>query len=205
MSRVSISCIVEGHGDVAAVPILLRRMVSSIDQNTTLNLPFPIRVSRSKIIKPGELERFVTLAAHKNNGPGGILILLDADDDCPALLAPQLLYRARTARSDIPIAVVLAKREFESWFIASAASLRGKHGLSDTLEIHPEPENIRGAKEWLRQRMVGNSKYSETIDQPALTRLFDLTSARQTSSFDKLFRDVERILLELNQNTGTKS
>ncbi len=55
----------------------------------------------------------------------------------------------------------------------------------------------RGAKEWLRRHMEGSRSYKETVDQPALTRLFDLTAARQTASFDKLWRDMERLLTEL--------
>ena len=60
---------------------------------------------------------------------GGVLVLLDADDDCPAALGPALLERARAARSDVPISVVLANREFEAWFIAAAESLAGTHGF----------------------------------------------------------------------------
>ena len=80
--------------------------------------------------------------------------------------------------SDRPIGVVLAKTEFEAWFIAAAESLRGKRRLRDDLSPPSDPEAIRNAKGWLGQRMVGKSKYSEVLDQPALTELFDLTAAQ---------------------------
>ncbi len=97
----------------------------------------------------------------------------------------------------MPIAVILAQMEYEAWFLAAALSLRGQQGLAATLEPPPDPEAHSGAKEWLRRHMEGSRSYKETVDQPALTRLFDLTAARQTASFDKLWRDMERLLTEL--------
>jgi hypothetical protein len=201
MREANIACIVEGHGEVEAVPILVRRIVQALDSTILLRFPTnPIRIPRDKFVKTGELERAVELAALKNRAPGAILILLDADDDCPKELAPQLLLRARNARSDMPIRVVLAKREFEAWFLAAAESLRGQQGLSSTLEPPPDPEAIQGAKEWLRKHMEANRTYSETVDQPALTRCFDMEAARQAPSFDKLYRDVEWLLQEIGRS-----
>ncbi len=197
MRRVNIACIVEGQGDALAVPILLRSIVTMLDPALSLNTPEAIRVDRSKIVKPGELERYVTLAAAKNGERGAILVLMDADDDCPAMLAPQLLRRAQAARSDMPIAVVLAQREYEAWFLAAAHSLRGKHGLSALLEPPADPEAISDAKGWLRKHMEGSRTYKETVDHLALTRVFDLNAARRAASFDKLFRDVMRLLAEV--------
>ena len=197
MSEISIACIVEGHGDVKAIPILIRRIVREIDPTLTLLIPEPaIRVPRSSIVKPGELERAVELARLKMKSPGGILIVVDADEDCPAKLGPQLLARTAAWR-DIPIAAVIAKHEYEAWFLAAAGSLRGRQGLSSTLEAPLNPEETRGAKEWLRQRMASDRKYSETIDQPELTRHFDLNAARQAPSFDKLWRDVFSLVHQL--------
>ncbi len=198
MSRISIACIVEGHGDVKAVPLLVRRIVHEIDPSVTLAIPEPaIRVSRSSLVKIGELERAVTLAANKNAAPGGVLVLVDADDDCPAELGPKLLSRAQAVRADAPVAVVLANHEYEAWFLASAIALRGKQGLLETLEPPADPESVRGAKEWLRERMSGSRTYRETVDQPALTRLLDVQSARQAASFDKLHRDITHMVEQL--------
>ena len=108
------------------------------------------------------------------DGQGAIFIILDSDDDCPAELGPALLRRASQARSDLPIAVVLAKHEFEAWFLAAAESLRGQSGLGDDMHPPNDPEAIRGAKEWLSNQMEGSRTYRETRDQPALTARFDL-------------------------------
>ena len=192
-----IGCIVEGHAEVEAVPVLIRRVAACLYPEQSVVIPRPTRVSRNKILEEGELEKRVEITSTSIDGQGAIFIILDSDDDCPAQLGPELLRRAVQARSDLPIAVVLAKREFEAWFLAAAESLQGRRGLKN--DIHPpnDPEVIRGAKEWLSQRMVHDKIYRETQDQPALTALFDLEQARQTDSFDKCYRDIVRLLGEL--------
>jgi hypothetical protein len=139
------------------------------------------------------LEKAVGLAALNAGTEGGILVVLDSDEDCPALLGPELLQRARSARADLPSAVILAKREFESWFLAAAESLRGCRRLPEDLLSPDQPEEIPGAKEWLSTRVLGDA-YSPTVDQAALTEALDFALARRAASFDKCYRDVIRLL-----------
>ena len=155
---------------------------------------YSFRVPRTRILKPGELERAVELAARRVGRRGGVLIVLDSDDECPAILGPVLLQRATGIRPDLPIRLVLAKREFEAWFLAAAESLRSRRGLAPNLERPENPESIRGAKEWLTVRMSGERHYVETLDQPALAAVMDFSQARRADSFDKLFRDVSWLL-----------
>jgi len=193
----NLGCIVEGHSEVAAVPVLLRRLQQGHDPSLSLNILRPFRAGRYKLVKPGELERIVQLIARQLEAPRAILILVDAEDDCPKELAPQLLARARQARSDTPIGVVLAKREFEAWFLAAIESLRGCRGLPEDWPEVANPESIRGAKEFLGRNMPSGQTYSETGDQPALAARFDLQLARERSdSFDKCWREVERLFRE---------
>src|SRR5438128_12140896 len=120
---VRIAAIVEGHGECEAVPILIRRIARNLDPELT-PLVYPVlRVPSARLVKQGEIERSIELAARKNSGHGGILVLLDCDDGCPAEEGPRLLQRATKARPDLPVSVVLAKREFEAWFLAAAESL----------------------------------------------------------------------------------
>ena len=182
--EIHLGCVVEGHGETEAVPVIVRRIAGEIDPAIAIRIPPPIRTPKSKLLKPRELERAVELAARKLEGPGGVFVLLDSDDDCPAERGPELLTRAITARADVPIAVVLAKREFEAWFLAAAVSLRGHRGLPDDLQPPPDPENVHGAKEWLSDRMVSGRGYSETLDQTAFAAVFDLGLARRSDSFD---------------------
>lgn len=194
--------VVEGQGDVEALPVLVRRILAEIDPTAAIRVEKPLRSNRDKIVKPGELERFVQLAARKAAG-AVVLVLLDADDDCPATLGPALLARAEAVSRGAPVAVVLANREFEAWFLAAAVSLRSRRGLPDDLVPPEEPESIRDAKGWLQERRTDGYAYSPTTDQPALASGMDLGVARSSApSFDKLWRDLERLLGERAETRG---
>ena len=186
--------IVEGHGEARAVPILLRRLAACLSPGLVVDAPRPIRVGRYKIPKAGELERTVELAARRAGADGCILILLDAEDDCPAEVGSELLRRARSERSDCDIRVVLAKAEYETWFLAACDSIAGKRGIAESAVPPPEPESIRDAKRWLSAHMPDDQSYSPKLDKPALTAIFDLDSARMAPSFDKLWRDMSSLL-----------
>lgn len=194
-----IVCIVEGHGDVSAIPLLIRRLVKRLGVATSIDIPHPIRIPKSRLLKPGELERAVELAGNKTSDEDGILILLYADRHCPANLAKNLLSRATRSRSDRQIRAVIAKSEYEAWFLAAASSIAGHRGLSKGLVSPHDPENIRDAKGWLSEHM-SDRFYRETIDQPALTAIFDLAAARTTPSFDKFCRDIQWLV-----HRGTRS
>lgn len=191
--------IVEGHSEVQSVPVLLRRLLAERGQYQ-INVARPVRTGRYKVVRPGELERAVALSRRRLEGCDAILLLLDADDDCPKEFAPQLLTRAREASAGIPVAVVLAKSEFEAWFLGSLESLRGMRGLANTALSPERPEDIRDAKGYLARQMVGGRTYVEVDDQPALAEKFSLQLARQhCPSFDKFVRDVEELLAALDQ------
>lgn len=193
----NLGSIVEGHGDVKAVPVLLRRLQQEYDPRLHLNVLRPFRAGRYRLVKPGELEAKIESLARRLQTPRAILILIDAEDDCPKELAPDLLARARKARSDIPVGVVLAKHEFEAWFLAAIESLGGQRGLRDQLPPVPNSESIRDAKRFLTRNMPGSQAYSETADQPAMSALFDIQLARTRSdSFDKCCREVRRLFEE---------
>jgi hypothetical protein len=187
-----VACIVEGQGDFNAAPVLLKRLVKFVNPDVYADVS-PFRVTRSKLVLLGELERAVERAGRGLRSPGAVLIVVDSDDDCPKELAPVLLDRAtRAAGGRWPVGVVLAKREFESWFIAAADSIAGHSGLDPSLSAPADPESIRGAKEWLRRNMVPGKAYSPTVDQPSLASKFDLNAARRAPSFDKMCREIER-------------
>jgi hypothetical protein len=182
--------IVEGHGESTAVPILIRRIVAHYAPDMYAHVGQVIRVKRTELIQAGGLERIVELAARQTTRSDGILILLDADDDCPREVADELAARAKKTRPDRTISVVAANREYEAWFLAAARSLRGKRGLVDDLEPPPNPEAIRDAKGWLAKRTTQGFSYKPTIDQPALTQLFDLEQAYAARSFRKIVKEV---------------
>lgn len=187
--------IVEGEGEVTAVPILLRRMVPAIDPTRAVTVAKPIRRPRGSLLKDSELERYVDLATRTHGGNGAVLVLLDADDDCAATMGPALLARAQGSRPDSRISVVLAVKEFECWFLAAARSIAGRRGLPDDLIPPTDPEGVRDAKGWLQHRRTDGLAYGPTVDQPALSAVFDMDLARSgAASFDKLWREVEAML-----------
>ncbi|WP_404367645.1 DUF4276 family protein [Corallococcus coralloides] len=184
--------IVEGHGEVIAAPILVRRLTQWLAPEVHPEVLLPHRVPRGQLVKEDELRRAIELTARKVGDEGRILVLLDADRDLPCTLGPRLLAWARAQRANRPLSVVVAQCEYEAWFLAAAESLRGQRGLPTSLNAPPQPERIRDAKGWLGNHMP--SGYRETIDQPALTRAFDLEAARRADSFDKLVRDMGTLL-----------
>jgi len=189
-----LACVVEGIGEIEALPVLLRRLVPEIDPERHADISRPLRVNRGKLSKQGEFERYLELAS-RGEGVDAILVLVDADDDCAGEMGPAWLARASTWRSDFPARVVIAVREYEAWFLAAAISLRGKRGLADDIEPPADPEAIRDAKGWLQQRRTDGLAYSPSVDQPALSAQFDLAAARAgSSSFDKLWRDVALLM-----------
>ena len=191
----TIVTIVEGPGEVEAIPILIRRIAAVADPGAVPHVPRPIRVKRDSFLKENELERYVDFAGRQTGPGGGVLIVLDADDDCPPELASTIHRRATKARGDCLIKVVLARREYESWFLAAADSIGGRRGLPDDITAPDHVESIRNAKGWLTSRMPTGRAYKETRDQPALTSLFDLDTARRKApSFAKMWRTVTQLL-----------
>lgn len=186
-----IASIVEGDGEVIALPILLRRLAASLSPYALPRILRPILVKRQGILKSGELERYVELAARRTGPGGAILILLDADRDCPASLGIDLLQRAKAARSDRRIRAVLAKAEYEAWFIAAVISIADHYGVD--AKPPPDPESIKDAKGWIGRNVL-HATYHPTLHQPKLTNAFDLHAARAAPSFDKLWRDVTSLL-----------
>jgi hypothetical protein len=148
-----------------------------------------------RLLRTGGLERAIETVAELNPAHA-ILVLIDSDDDCPKELALELVRRAGRARPDLFVSIVLAQREYESWFLAAAESLPGVRNLRLDLTAPAGPEQIRDAKGWLSKQMPRSMRYSPTQDQAPLSAQFDLALARRRSrSFRKLWKETERILL----------
>lgn len=184
---VTVASIVEGHGEVAALPLLLRRIGEWKTPETYVEVLPPIRVHRDRFLnRDEEFRRHLQFAASKCREDGWVLILLDADDDCPVRLGTDILNRARQCLPHSHISVVLANREYEAWFIAAAPSLDGQRGFCFDPERAVDAETPRNAKGWIGQHM-GSKGYGEVLDQPAFSATMDLQQAFDGSrSFRKL-------------------
>jgi hypothetical protein len=200
VSRLRVAVIVEGDGEVAAVPILLRRLWAELGGQYIEILGPPIRRKRSEFEHQQQLERAVSLAAIKlkhappSSDPGLVLILFDRDpsNQPPCYLGPQALKWAKSAFLHLDIACIVANVEYETWFVAAAESLTKYIQLKPNETIPDAPEDQRCGKKWIASRFR-LPKYSETQDQPAMTDKMDISQVRRRSpSFDKLCRELEK-------------
>ncbi|NVM79524.1 hypothetical protein FHW83_005365 [Duganella sp. SG902] len=188
----NVIAIVEGDGEVKALPTLLRRF-PEWRGCAWADLPQPIRVRRDRFLNnDDEFRKQVTLAGYKCGEAGWILILLDADDDCPVTMADSILRRAQTIVPGHRISVVIATREYEAWFIAAASSLDGQRGFSLPAHV-PDAESVRAAKEWISSCMPHGHKYHEVHDQAAFSSQVNLDLAYANSrSFRKLVSEWDK-------------
>jgi hypothetical protein len=173
-----IATIVEGHGDVSAVPHLLRMLHPQVD------VPRPVRFPKSQLVHQATLERAVryALANIPPNHPGLILLVIDADKDCPATLGTQLLRQMQPAASGVDCYVVIAKREFECWILGGVAGFG---------EDNPEAAGM--AKEKIRA--MNGGLYKESIDQVKFTSRIDPDRlAERSPSFRRLKRRLEAFI-----------
>jgi hypothetical protein len=106
--------------------------------------------------------------------PDVILVLLDADEVCPATLAAALLARARTQLPhDCPIGVVVANREYEEWFLAAFASAKFRRELEEQgyrprRRSLPRGMNVEAVADCkARVETLIDLKYKPPIHQPA--------------------------------------
>jgi hypothetical protein len=199
----NIQPVVEGHGEVGAVPMLLRRLRDEA-QAFAIGVNPPIRRHRSDFFDEAQVRKAVRLA-RKQEHCGAILLLVDGDQDgdCPHDQGPMIRAWAQAEAGPTPCAVVLAYREYEAWFLASIESLRGRRGIRADATSHPNPEEPRGAKGHLEARMEPGRSYSETADQPALTDLFDMVPAyRRCRSFRHLVKAFGELVAALGAVTG---
>jgi len=189
-----IAPIVEGHGEVEAVPALLHRIAQGETPNITRRVNFPIRVKAGSFLNDDAYFRkqIILAAAKAAQANGFVLILLDCEDACPATRGPSILSRAQAIREDVGYLVVLAYREYESWFLAAARSLRGIRGLPEDLEPPDRIEGVRNAKDWLGKRMA--IPYDPVVHQLEFSRRFDLQQARANASFNRFYDRISTTL-----------
>ena len=81
-----------------------------------------------------------------------VLVLVDADEDCPAKLGPKLLEFARKVDSRVDLACVLPHLEYETWFAAASESLSKYLDLSSGSPASELPEEAGHGKAWIQQK-----------------------------------------------------
>ncbi len=189
--------IVEGHGEVDAVPELLRRLLHEHLNVFDIQVAKPFRVKRNQVVKSGILEARVAQATMKNAYAQAVLVLLDSDDDNPRDLWMDLVQRTWTP-TPLPTAVVIIEKTFECWFLGVKDSLRGVCGIRTNADPPPNPEQIRGPKGRLSSNMEGIRAYSEVDDQVRLVNRMDIRLCQdRCQSFKYLVHCVESLVAQM--------
>ena len=200
----SIVIIVEGDGEVEAAPSLIRRILWErlfrYDIPRIKSMPTN---SKSNLLK--RFEQFLEYAIGED--PDAILALVDADDDeCPVEEARDLANRASALNLGVPVAVVYAKSEYETWFISSLSEgtgerIRAMLNIASSVIAPEDVEGIRGAKEWLEGHMPQDQGYKETSDQENLTHHIDMELTHSKSrSFRRLCHAVEELVGAIDES-----
>lgn len=188
--------IVEGHGEVEAAPVLMRRLLA-LAECFDVQVGTAIRRKQAEFRGERDVQNAVRLALLQPEC-AAVLILFDGDEGCSVELAERVRGWARAAAGDTPCEVVVAVREYETWFLAALESLRGQRGIQSDATAPASPESRRDAKGWLEEWMPKHVGYSETLDQPALSARFDLELAfRRNRSFRKLVTSIGWMLEEI--------
>lgn len=189
--------IVEGHGEVPALPLLLRRIAAECFGIWNVPILQPGRYPANRLVRkengswaPGP--DFTKAGQHaRNEGATCILALLDLDDDCPKEVHDSLIPTLANATGMDPSCLIFAKCEYEAWFLASAETLE-----DNVLPYPGDPEGVRNAKGALEHHLQLEFPYDERTDQPRYSKNLNFAVLYDRSrSFRKLVKDY-RVLLE---------
>ena len=182
-------CVVEGKGEVQAIPCLCTKVRDYFSVNDWFVDPNPIRFGRGLLVdetsrspnrgpRTWELQRAVNLALRRP--ATAVMVVCDADDDCPKAWGPGA---AAVVNGMVRGGAVMAVREYECWLLTSL--VRSSHTSGRRIE------DIRGAKEHLRSMQPG---YKPALHQLKLTRALDVATVWALSdSFDKFVRTLAGI------------
>jgi hypothetical protein len=202
--------LVEGDGDVQAVPSLVGNLLTQLPDECQGHLFLdnaPMRIGGLHQItgkRQGDLARHLGNAANRSK-LGAALLILDGDADqvegqpfCAVEIARTLAQRATAAGAGarFSFAAVFLRQEYESLLLAVADQLPG---LRPGVALPPAPEESpRDAKGWLHDNLVDG--YNPTDRQLDLTRAVnDWTRVRSLRCFQRL----EHALVELASAVAT--
>lgn len=181
--------IVEGDGELNAVPLLLRNILYSNSIFGTEIMRAQKRGDIGKVRK--NFERFLEAAQIEG---AAIIWTFDCDDDCAKDVHAEFTERAKGVYCPNPIRFCFFVREYEALFLACIETLRGALPIGENIQDWRDPETIRNAKGTISGLMPKGISYSPTIDQARLTALLDFARLRATS---RAFRHLEKSILEL--------
>lgn len=175
----TITSVVEGHGEVAAVPELLRRVAREFC-GLEIEAPPSHRVPKGSMVNtPNELSRAVVLQGTRAGADGAVVVLCDADRDDPAELSSTLAANAGGSAGD-RLVVAVAVQEYEAWLLYGLSSLATLKSVNDEATPPDSIEGIRDCKGALSRNMTG--EYGEVLHQVSFTSQVDLQVVYNGSS-----------------------
>jgi hypothetical protein len=185
-----ITCVVEGKGEVAAVPRLVARILYQLLERSPVAWQVdadPIRQPRGRLVAEGEprgkrgphpvgVPRAIALVRARS--AHAALILVDRHQDCTGPWGPPT--RALVS-AQLPGAAVMVVREYEAWLLAGHSAWSGPGNAA-------EVKNAKAALKHLWPR------YKPTTHQLDLTNTMDLRLASDRSaSFRYLVAQLHRL------------
>ena len=193
--------LVEGHGEVHAVPNLLSRLAPSLGPFAVTRVPG--MANEAALLRHCELFR-------ARGDAHALLAMRDDADGCPKVDAPALATALRAKNLPFQAAIVLAYREYESLFLPCIDEMAGRplempghpprSGLKAGTRYEGDFEARRGVKEWLSGNMTEGHRYKPTLDQLAFTRMVDFDKVRASGL--PWFASLERALAFLVAHSG---
>ena len=189
------AAIVEGEGDETALRPLIYHIIASSGGVVYPTVMPPYRVHWGTMVnRPDDLAYYAQMALSEAGNAARLLVLLDADGQCPAELGPRLLQQLEVRFPSAPVSVTVADWEYESWFIASAEAIAASVNVEAIIEVPQNIESIHDTKGWLRRNVLMR-KYNPRRDQAAFSARINVPLARSRSqSFNRFCREIERLL-----------
>ena len=189
--------VMEGHGEVEALSFLMRRVLQDRFVRYDVNIGSG---PRGSVRAPGRGQLEKDLGKYLRHAKGkpdcaGILVLIDADKDCPLELAEKLRSQCGDSGVNVPVEIVCAKEEYEVWFLASIDTIRSQA----IIPTNSMPENLvetqSSPKSWLTHNMPLGKAYKPTLHQEPFTAHINLQMAYDNSrSFRRLCHALEQLL-----------
>lgn len=188
--------IVEGDGDLAAVPELIRR-VAHAQGRYDVNVLRPHKRGDIPKVK-SRFDDFLQIALLES---APILWVLDFDcEDCldPAAYRREFMERAAKLKGQTPVEFVFMVQEFETLFLADHETTRSVFADIPTAKIFPaNPESVRDAKGWISEARPKGSAYKPTQHQQRIAAQVNLDRLRVRSASFRRFEEAVSLLLAM--------
>lgn len=198
--------IVEGHGETDAVENLLTRLW------TELGHPYLHwnAIRGKNLLQREGVEKYAEVARLRP-GCTALILLRDADDDCPKFTGPETAGWLKGLRLPFPTAVTLFRREYETMFLPCLPDMAGRTlrtqagvelpGIRPGAEFAGDYEGPRDAKKRVSEHFDPRHPYKPTLHQLPLTRMLNFQRLRESElpSFGTLERSLNFLAANLGQ------